>query len=169
MHIDADMLVVPHISTTVNEMLQNKSVALVSHPGYWREEGSERIKLYFKNIKLFIKDAILVIKYGKIGTWSRKKNSHAYVTRSKRKEYLCGAVWFGEKNALLNLARELATLTEIDLLNGAIPEWNDESYLNYWASKNDYTRINPSFCFGENYKHLENINPIIIALDKNQK
>jgi hypothetical protein len=55
-----------------------------------------------------------------------------------------------------------------DLESKNIPAWNDESYLNNWATKNKFKILNSSFCFAENYKNLESLNPIIIALDKDK-
>jgi hypothetical protein len=96
------------------------------------------------------------------------KKSQAYITRNKRKEYFCGAVWFGKKQFIINLAQELDKLTDLDLDSNTIPIWNDESYLNYWASNNGKISLPPNFCFAENYKNLSCIKPFIIAVEKNR-
>ena len=98
--------------------------------------------------------------------WSKNKSNKAFVKRLNRQKYYCGAVWFGKKDSILELANQLQNSTEFDLKNNNIPEWNDESYLNYWASINDHNTLSPSFCFEESYKNLFYLNPIIIALDK---
>ena len=115
-----------------------------------------------------MKDIILYIRNGNLGTWCKNNKSSAFVSRAHRKKYFCGAVWFGEKNAILKLAQELATLTDLDTEQNCIPPWNDESYLNYWATKNKFKILDASFCYDENYKNLEYLNPKIIALDKNK-
>jgi hypothetical protein len=168
LHIDADMLIVPHINLTIAELLNGSSIALVSHPGYWRVSFPKNLSFYCRNFKYAIKDMILIVKYGNIGTWSKNKKSKAYVKRYNRKKYYCGAVWFGEKSSILRLANELHQYTNFDLEGSNIPTWNDESYLNNWASKNNFRSLTPSFCYEESYKNLEYLNPIIIALDKSR-
>jgi len=165
-HIDADMQVVPHGNSSVEEILNGKSIALVMHPGYWRVDFPQKLFFYLKNFKFILKDIFLFINYGNLGTWSKNRRSGAFVSRCNRRRYYCGAVWFGKKNDILNLATELDTYTDFDLKNKNIPEWNDESYLNYWASKNDFVSLTPSFCYEESYKNLEYLNPFIIAVDK---
>ena len=165
-HIDADMLVVPHSSQPIKELLKNKSVALILHPGFWRVRYPKRFYFYAKNVKYIIKDIILYCSYGNLGTWGKNKKSKAYVRRSKRKRYFCGAFWLGEKFAIIKLSSELNTDTNIDLKSGNIPKWNDESYLNSWATKNDFEVLSPELCYEESYKNLEYLNPIIVALDK---
>jgi hypothetical protein len=167
-HIDADMLIVPHKSVPISELLGENEVGLVLHPGYWRINFPERIGFYINNFKYFLKDLIIITKYGNLGTWCKNKRSKAFVKRIKRKKYYCGAVWFGKKNAILKLANELQKFTETDLKQNEIPAWNDESYLNHWATNNHFKNFDPSFCFEESYKNLEYLNPVIIALDKNR-
>ncbi len=167
-HIDADMLIVPHKSVPISELLGENEVGLVLHPGYWRINFPERVGFYINNLKYFLKDLMIITKYGNLGTWCKNKKSKAFVKRTKRKKYYCGAVWFGKKNAILKLADELQKFTETDLKLNNIPAWNDESYLNHWAISNNFKNFDPSFCFEESYNNLDYINPIIIALDKNR-
>lgn len=168
MHIDADMIVVPHRGFKISEFLSNHSVALVRHPGYWRDLFPINIYFYIVNPVYIYRDAKLFIKYGNLGTWSKSKNSRAFISRAKRKEYFCGAVWFGRKKNIVELAQELDNLTDLDLRDGTTPIWNDESYLNYWATNNEKISLQPSFCFAENYKNLLNVEPFIIALEKDK-
>lgn len=167
-HIDADMLIVPHESEAISSILASEEVGLVMHPGYWRIEFPERFYFYLNNLRYFLKDTLLIIKYGNLGTWSKNKNSKAFVERYRRKKYFCGAVWMGKKAAILQLAQKLSELTDSDLMSNSIPSWNDESYLNYWATRNRFKVLNPSFCYDQDYKNLEYLNPKIIALDKNK-
>ena len=168
MHIDADMVVVSHKSFMISDILSQQSVALVRHPGYWRYRFPRNICFYFFNPFYIYKDIKLFIKYGNLGTWSKVKNSRAFISRTKRKEYFCGAVWFGKRKDIIKLAQELDNLTELDLKSGTTPIWNDESYLNYWATNNEIMSLQPSFCFAEDYKNLSNIDPFIIAIEKNR-
>ncbi len=167
-HIDADMLIVPHESESIFSILAGEEVGLVLHPGYWRIKFPRRVFFYLNNLKYFLKDTLLILKYGNLGTWSKNRNSKAFVERSKRKKYFCGAVWMGKKSVILELAQKLAEFTDSDLKSNSIPSWNDESYLNYWATRNRFKVLNPSFCYDQDYKNLECLNPKIIAIDKNK-
>jgi len=168
LHIDADMLVVPHDSKPISSLLEQEEVGLVEHPGYWRVNFPEKFFFYSNNLKFLLKDILLFIRNGNLGTWSKNRKSKAFVSRVHRKKYFCGAVWFGKKDAILKLAHELATFTDLDLESNCIPSWNDESYLNYWATQNRFKHFDPSFCYDESYKNLDYLNPKIIALDKNK-
>jgi hypothetical protein len=165
-HIDADMFIVPHLSLPIEKLMKNKSITLVAHPGFWRVAFPEKIFFYGRNLRYILRDFKLVLEYGHLGTWSKNRKSKAFVTRSKRKQYYCGAFWFGKKDNILKLAEQLRDYTEQDLRNSSIPEWNDESYLNYWGSNQDHNTLTPSFCYEESYKNLIYLNPAVVALDK---
>jgi hypothetical protein len=165
-HIDADMVIVPHKSSKISSLLSNRSIALILHPGYWRIGFPKNLLFYCRNYKYFLKDLYLVTRYGNLGTWSTDQKSKAYVPRYWRRKYFCGAVWLGEKEEILKFASELDQYTDHDLQNNCIPIHNDESYLNYWASKNIFNSLPPSFCYEESYRNLEYLNPIIVAIDK---
>jgi hypothetical protein len=158
--------VVPNRDHNVYNFLKEKQISLVRHPGYWRVEFPDRISFYINFPKYFVKDIVGFIKFGGLGTWSRNRKSRAYVQRKNRNKYFCGAVWFGKKNEILSFANQLANLTELDLHKDSVPEWNDESYLNYWATKNIFTEIDSRFCYAEDYINLMYLNPTIIAVEK---
>jgi len=168
MHLDADMIVVPNRDHNVYNFLKEKQISLVRHPGYWRVNAPMRSRFYLSFPKFILKDFWAWSKLGGIGAWSTNRESHAYVQRKNRNKYFCGAVWFGEKNEILSFANQLANLTELDLHQDSVPEWNDESYLNLWATKNTFTEIDPSFCYAEVYQNLRYLDPIIIAVDKSK-
>ena len=54
----------------------------------------------------------------------------------------------------------------MDLKQNTIPKWNDESYLNFWAIHNNFTTLDPIFCYAEDYQNLIYLNPAIIAVEK---
>ena len=166
MHLDADMIVVPNQDQDLGRFLKKKHISLIRHPGYWRVQFPNRFKFYINFPKFFVKDIILLLKFGGLGTWSRDGKSRAFVQRKNRSKYFCGAVWFGEKAEILKFVKELSTITDIDLDRGSIPAWNDESYLNYWATKNSFVELEPKFCYAEDYANLIYLNPTIIAINK---
>jgi len=166
MHLDADMIVVPNQDQDIYSFLIKNQISFIRHPGYWRIKFPERFNFYMNFPKFLIKDLNILVRYGGLGTWSQNRKSHAYVPRKKRNKYFCGAVWFGSKAEILRFTNELSSFTEIDLNQNIIPEWNDESYLNYWTTKNVFTELDPKFCYAENYANLIYLNPTIIAVDK---
>lgn len=166
MHLDADMIVVPNLFTNISEYVNEDQMTLVRHPGFWRVQFPERFFFYWRTPKFIIKDAYIYFKNGGLGTWCMNKDSNAFVKRNKRKNYYCGAVWFGTKGPFLDFVQSLSIKTEEDLKNKSIPKWNDESYLNYWASRRKFLELKPNFCFAEDYPNLMYLNPVIIAVNK---
>lgn len=67
-----------------------------------------------------------------------RKECGAYVDSNKNRDipYICGGVNGGKTQYYLEMARELKQLTEIDDNKNIIAKWHDESYINYYYSKN---------------------------------
>lgn len=60
-----------------------------------------------------------------------RKNSRACVTYIPLGyHYKQGCLWGGKSNFFISMVRTLAEYTRLDLKDGIIPKWNDESYLN---------------------------------------
>jgi hypothetical protein len=104
---------------------------------------------------------------GGLGTWENRKKSSAYVPRRSRKVYVCGGFWLGKKSSFEKLVSKLDAETNIDLANGVVAKWHDESHLNKWASENACTVLEPSFCYDASYIWLKNLPEIIQAVRKN--
>ncbi len=159
-HIDADMLFLanPFNYLTPNEWING--VALVSHPGYFRVQGSGT------PFRQALKDFYRVVRIGGLGTWETRNQSTAYVKRKNRSVYVCGGSWMARHEEFIRLVSNLNSSTDADLLNGVVAKWHDESHLNRWASENRFTLLNPSFCYDSSYKWLENLPEIIRAVRK---
>lgn len=168
-HLDADMLIRDpkfiQLETVAN--LGPKAIALVSHPGYWRPTGMKRVRLNLTNPRLLLRDIHLRIKYGGVGSWESNRASSAYVPRNLRNNYVCGGIWAGKNTVFQKLCEELSLLTRIDLEMGKMPIWHDESFLNLWASRNEFRLLSPSFCYDPRYPQLESLVNIVEAVDKN--
>ena len=74
---------------------------------------------------------------------------------------------------IANLSAELISIDikknkyiEIDLNNGLIAKWHDESHLNWWYANFGGHLLNPEYCFDEKSKHLTGLLPRVIAVDK---
>jgi hypothetical protein len=166
MHLDADMLVVAPISKSDLLPPLLGGIALVSHPGYYRPLGVAQIIFYFRNPERILFDLWAKLTQGGLGAWETNQSSLAAVPRNLRKEYFCGATWWGERAAVVQLCDELGRRSTIDEVNKIEARWNDESHLNWWASHNVHGICAPAYCFAEGYPQLRNITPKIFALEK---
>ncbi len=165
-HIDADMLFVSNRFYDFLDVLGEPGIILVEHPGFYFKFKyllrchpliSIRYLLkYFKNVLLS----------GGFGSWESNKESTSYAPRKLRKTYYCGALWIGTKNKFLDLCTELALCTSEDLRRGIVAIHNDESHLNRWALNNIFHTLTPAYCYEESYRHLENLQPILLAVNK---
>lgn len=104
--------------------------------------------------------------YGRRGTPEHRPQSLAYVGPEENMQYFAGGFNGGSKNGYLNMAKEIDKNIDIDLNNGIIAIWHDESHMNRYFTNNPPTVIlSPSYCYGE----LMNIpfEKKLLSLDKN--
>ena len=168
MHLDADMLFVNQVTKLdLDEAISKNEIALIGHPGFFRPNGVDRFKFYFSHYSYLIRDIKSFLLIGGIGSWETNRNSRAFIPRKKRKIYVCGGTWFGNRNSILELCSMLSSRINEDLENGVIAKFHDESHLNWFAANFNYTINSPEYCYEESYPQLQNLKPKIIAIDKN--
>jgi hypothetical protein len=168
MHLDADMVFVDFVDELdITKPLVESEIACVSHPGYFRPRGSERVKFYGKNPRKFIQDMKLFLKFGGVGTWEQSASSTAFVPRALRHDYVCGGCWFGTKSGVLEMAESLNRNIELDLQSDFIANFHDESHLNAFIADKKIKILTPEFCYDPGYPQLKDISPKILAVDKN--
>jgi len=167
-HLDADMYIVSNPWQRIRNNLENNSVCLVKHPGFWRPGGISRIFLYVLNPLMFYRDSRLAIKVGGLGSWETETKSRAFVTRSLRFQYYCGGTWFGKKESISKLLETLSNRVALDLHENIIARWHDESHINKWAIENSHGTENPELCFDGTYPQLKSLKPVIVAVRKPQ-
>lgn len=168
-HLDADMLINDNPWRRIVEKLIRDNICLVRHPGFWRSHSLRRVMIYLKNPNLAIQDAKQKIVIGGLGSWEERIDSEAFVPRGLRKKYYCGGVWFGKKESIHGLLKDLSNATDRDLEKRIIASWHDESHLNHWASKNVHGEETPELCFDETYPQLQGLLPCITAVRKTLK
>ena len=167
MHLDADMLFVKNLSLEdLENSIGGNKVALIKHPGFYRPRNLSRLNFYLKHPVFVMRDLKSVVINGGLGSWETHPNSLAYVERKLRKNYVCGGVWFGKKDAVIQLCELLGNRIKSDLSRNVIARFHDESHLNWYAVNNEVSTINPEFCFEPSYPQLNQIVPTIIAVDK---
>jgi hypothetical protein len=167
-YLDADMRVVSPLNSEIFFNSEQPGVILVRHPGFWRPSGLSRFAFYLANPKVLVADAMAVLRVGGLGSWETKPQSKAFVARKNRKKYYCGGIWWGSREEFRGLVDGLSSQVATDSSNGVIAKWHDESHLNHWATVNKFSENLPSVCFAEGYKWLENIEPLIVAVDKGE-
>jgi hypothetical protein len=169
MHLDADMLFNANPWDRVKKQLDKDCVCLVAHPGFWRPKGAKLFGLYVLNPFLFYRDLRMMISRGAIGAWENDQRSLAYVAREFRRTYFCGGTWFGTRNSIGELLRNLANNVASDSKSGIVAIWHDESHINSWAVKNIHGSENPELCFDLTYPQIKKLTPVIIAVRKVEK
>lgn len=163
-YLDADMIV----NEDFFQLIQpNKhEIILIAHPGFFRPPFTKRLLLYIKHPRIVTSDLLAKLLHGGIGSWENRKESTAFVARNKRKKYVCGGFWGGEKNSILEMVDELKCSVEEDLKNGIVAKWHDESHLNCWASRNDFRLESPAYCHDELYANLATTKKVVTAVRK---
>lgn len=171
LHLDADMLVVNNFVDDLFDTVTNNSdkINLVYHPGFWRQNKFHLP--YLLNHKTYKSEINILLKrmLGKsLGSWETRLESAAYTPKGIQNAYFCGAVWFGKSEIVYNFISEVDELIIEDLKNGITAVWHDESYLNNWAAHNMHYGIEPKYCYLLGKAHLSNVEPLIVAIDKEE-
>ncbi len=166
-YLDADMEIVSPITRNHINYCLDEDVLLVDHPGFYRPQGIlNKALLYFRNPKMLLSDVLLRLKYGELGNWETRRESSAFLTRSARKNYVCGGTWMASRQSFLEISSKLAEATSADRSSGIIAKWHDESHLNRLQGESDFSRLPPSWCFVEGARNLAGLSPIIVAIEK---
>ena len=165
-YLDADMLVKQDISRHVHNALSISKIALVSHPGYWRKNKISELSDSLRDPRSFLTALKTLVVNGKRGSWEDDQLSTAFVPKECRKHYVCGGTWMGYRSEMFQLIQTLKDAVEVDLANGIVAKWHDESHLNRWAASNSFNLLDPSFCFVKEYRHLSSLEAKIVAVTK---
>jgi len=135
-YIDIDMM----IKEILGEEILGELVAVI-HPGYW---DSPRKKF----------------------TYETRIQSKAYIPPDKGTKYYAGGFEGGSAPRFINVMKTMREWIDIDLKNGIIPIWHDESIWNAYLYQNPPTvELSPSYCYPESWSLP--FPKKIIALDKN--
>lgn len=168
-YLDSDMRINAPFLSTLEPTDWRNGIALVSHPGFFRRNGIERIIDYIKFPSLIPTDLRNFIKFQPHpGAWENRKHSKSYVPIFHRKNYVHGAIWMGKRGELLNMVRLLAENTATDLNSGLIAKWHDESHLNWFASNNDVTILDATYSGYSEYPWLNRYQSKIGTVNKEE-
>lgn len=102
------------------------------------------------------------------GAYETNPLSTAYVRDDEGDSYFAGGFFGGTSEEFLKITRTTDANIDIDLANGIIAEWHDESHWNRYCIDNPPTVIlSPSYCYPENWKMPYKRR--LLALDKNHE
>jgi len=102
---------------------------------------------------------------GQKGCPDQNPESLSFIYSGDNERYYCGGFWGGETDSMLKMFTQLENNIDIDLSNGVISTWHDESHLNRYFLDNPPTKVlSPSYCYPEG-ETLDYV-PILIALNK---
>lgn len=157
LYLDSDMRVAGDIGEIVLNLQEFDGIGVVSHPGFFRPKGIEKLKLYFTSPIFILRDFKVAVQSSRnLGAWEKNMRSTAYVERSFRESYVHGAIWFGYRDNLLAMCRTLSARIQIDLGYGLIACWHDESHLNWFVARNAHKIFDNRLSWVENYENLRN-------------
>lgn len=167
MYLDSDMQIMHDFTHEVFTLDWDEGLALVQHPGYYRNSGVRGVYDYLTNPKMLLKDKLYLLRGNSgLGAWEENRESSSYVEPYKRKTYVHGAVWFGRRKQFLKMCEVLATNISTDLEFGYIAKWHDESHLNWYYANRPCTLLDVRFSWFEGFKNLRSIKPFICTVEK---
>jgi histo-blood group ABO system transferase len=103
---------------------------------------------------------------GRRGTYETNPHSQAYIAAHEGTCYFAGGFYGGSQTEFIRLNQMLYERIRIDLDNGIMPLWHDESHLNrYFIDYKPTTILSPSYCYPEGLNLP--YQPRLIALNKN--
>ena len=151
MYLDADTEFVSPInfqdlSQFCNHPLSN-GITPVFHPGYYKR--SPALNLIFRT---------------RFGPWETNQKSTAFVPFNLRRNYVCGAVFWGLRDAFQKLCTELRSQIDADSKKRA--KCNDESHLNKWLTTHPTVLATPEWAYASGYRNLRRLNPRIAVIHK---
>ena len=153
MYLDADTKIVSPInfqdlSEFCNHPLSN-GITPVLHPGYYKR--SPALNLIFRT---------------RFGPWENNQKSTAYIPSNLRKNYVCGAVFWGLRDAFHQLCVEIKSQIDKDSDNKVVAKWHDESHLNKWLTTHPTVLATPEWAYAPGYRNLRKLQPRIEVVHK---
>jgi hypothetical protein len=153
MYLDADTKIVAplnfqELSGFCNHPLSN-GITHVLHPGYYKR--SPALNLIFRT---------------RFGPWENNQKSTAYIPSNLRKNYVCGAVFWGLRDAFHQLCVEIKLQIDKDSDNKVVAKWHDESHLNKWLTTHPTVLATPEWAYAPGYRNLRKLQPRIEVVHK---
>lgn len=170
LYLDADSIVDADFEDDLAERMTRHGVLLVEQSGSWRPPKLLRkLRFHLLHPGALFADVRKLIWEGGLGTWEKNPDSTAFVPRTKRRNYVYGAVWMGPRKQLLDMVGELSVRVQDDWDRGIVAKWHDESHINWWNSEYRPTLLDPRYYFFPGHRHLDELPSIIRLVHKKEK
>lgn len=170
LYLDADMLVHSLPDRKLFEDAKKYGAVMFEHPGYFRPQSPLGLLAFYASSPWrIVMDLAKILLEGGLGEWEKRRQSAAFTPRKYRKQYLCGGGWVATKLNMLNLVSELAATIRVDIENGFIARWHDESHLNARHARKPFHTMPPEYCFSNRMGNLRGVSPIIEAVEKGER
>jgi len=166
-YLDADMRFVKIPTFLELDWKLPAPLCFTLHPGYYLENFSSLLSLSYRAPKTFLRLLKVRLIEGGFGTWENRPSSTAFIKRKNRKHYICGGLWFGDRISIITMCKTLYERTQVDISQGIIARFHDESHLNWFLSTPiDFHLLPPENCFAEGYVNLRGLTARVIAVEK---
>lgn len=106
-----------------------------------------------------------LISWNPKGTPESNPRSRAFIERGTNESYYCGGFFGGDSKSFIEMAEKISKNIDLDLEDGIIAIWHDESHLNkYFMDNKPDTILGMGFSCPSEYEYGNN--PTIVFLDK---
>lgn len=137
---NANMKFVDFVNEEVIPKKENNFLMGVNHPGYFNSDPSRF-------------------------TYERNPNSKFYIEFGKGNYYYQGCFNGGSSNEFLKMSKTLDDMINIDLSNGIMPIWHDESALNWYYLDKNPLIVDSGYSYPEGWQLP--FEKKIVQIDKN--
>lgn len=137
---NANMAFVDYVNEEVIPKKENNFLMGVNHPGFFNTPNTNF-------------------------TYERRNNSVFYIPFGEGKYYYQGCFNGGNSEEFLKMSKILDNMIDVDLSNGIMPIWHDESALNWYYLDKNPLIVDSGYSYPENWNLP--FNKKITQLDKN--
>jgi hypothetical protein len=108
---------------------------------------------------------VLVETWNPLGTPELNPRSRAFIEVGKNKHYFCGGFFGGDSNSFIKMSEKIKENIDLDLNDGIIAIWHDESHINrYFMDNPPDSILGVGFSCPSEYESIAS--PTIVFLDK---
>jgi hypothetical protein len=108
---------------------------------------------------------VLIETWNPLGTPETNPRSRAFIESGKNKHYFCGGFFGADSKSFIEMSEKISKNIELDLGDGIIAIWHDESHLNkYFMDNPPDSILGVGFSCPSEYEYSNS--PTIVFLDK---
>ena len=108
---------------------------------------------------------VLIESGNPLGTPERNPKSRAFIGWGENEHYFCGGFFGGDSYSYIRMSEKIKNNIDLDLRDGIIAIWHDESHINrYFLDNPPDSILGVGFSCPSEYEHRNS--PTIVFLDK---